>query len=98
MKCQTWIPLSLVFLLGVSVFAYAQGARQPAPAAQPGPYQFLVKPQAENMPRDPATLLDPVAASLYRCNTVTGEVEILIETTGNVREPQYRWWRVSIKQ
>jgi hypothetical protein len=98
MNRRTWIGLSLAFLLGVSVFAYAQGIRQPAPAVQPGPYQFLVKPQTENTPRDRASLLNPEAASLYRCNTVTGEVEILIETSGTTKEPQYRWWRVSIQQ
>lgn len=93
MNRRTWVALSIVLLLCASVVAYAQVQRQPLPPAQTGLYQFVAKPLSE-----PIAGIAPDAASLYRCNIITGEVEVLVASGGGGNRPfEYFWQRVIVR-
>jgi hypothetical protein len=69
-----------MFLLAVAVAVSAQVVRQGPPPA-PGVFQFVARTDDQSKPD---------TASLYRCNTVTGEVAVL-EAHGDGKDPAYRW-------
>ena len=85
MNRLTCIALLAGCFLAVSGVIYAQVDRQPAPAAQTGLYQFVAKSHEPQ--------LQGVGESLYRCNTVTGEIEVLMIGHG---KPRYRWERIYV--